>query len=76
MPDLATRYLNHGRFESLPVFAFFDADWNEVGVFIERPVAVTERREEDRRAVYATDSGVRHRPTRRRASCPTTSAPA
>ena len=54
-PDLATRYLNHGRFESLPVFAFFDADWNEVGVFIERPVAVTERREEDRRAVYAAD---------------------
>ena len=59
VPDLATRYLNHGRFESLPVFAFFDADWNEVGVFIERPVAVTERREEDRRAVYATDPGVR-----------------
>ena len=55
VPDLATRYLNHGRFESLPVFAFFDADWNEVGVFIERPVAVTERREEDRRAVYADD---------------------
>lgn len=55
VPDLATRYLNHGRFESLPVFAFFDADWNEVGVFIERPVAVTERREEDRRAVYASD---------------------
>ncbi len=55
VPDLATRYLNHGRFESLPVFAFFDADWNEVGVFIERPVAVTERREADRRAVYAAN---------------------
>jgi hypothetical protein len=53
VPDLATRYLNHGRFESLPVFAFFDADWQDVGVFIERPVAVTERRDEDRRAVYA-----------------------
>ncbi len=55
VPDLATRYLNHGRFESLPVFAFFDDAWNEVGVFIERPVAVTERREEDRRAVYAAN---------------------
>jgi len=55
VPDLATSYLNHGRFESLPVFAFFDPDWNEVGVFIERPVAVTERREEDRLAVYAAD---------------------
>jgi selenoprotein W-related protein len=32
VPDLATRYLNHGRFESLPVFAFFDEAWNEVGV--------------------------------------------
>jgi hypothetical protein len=55
VPDLATRYLNHGRFESLPVFAFFDEDWNDVGVVIERPVAVTERREDDRRAVYASD---------------------
>jgi len=56
VPDLATLYLNRGRFESLPVFAFFDPDWNDVGVFIERPVAVTERREEDRRAVYASDA--------------------
>ena len=55
VPDLATRYLNHGRFESLPVFAFFDEAWNDVGAFIERPVAVTERREEDRRAVYASN---------------------
>jgi hypothetical protein len=54
-PDLATRYLNHGRFESLPVFAFFDEAWNDVGVVIERPVAVTERREADRREVYASD---------------------
>jgi hypothetical protein len=52
-PELATAYLNRGRFESLPVFAFFDADWREVGVFIERPSAVTERREEDRLAIHA-----------------------
>lgn len=52
-PDLATAYLNRGRFESLPVFAFFDEDWREVGVFIERPNAVTERREEDRLAIHA-----------------------
>jgi hypothetical protein len=37
------------------VFAFFDEDWNDVGVVIERPVAVTERREADRREVYASD---------------------
>ena len=52
-PELATAYLNHGRFESLPVFAFFDADWRDVGVFIERPSSVTERREEDRLAIHA-----------------------
>ena len=52
-PDLATAYLNRGRFESLPVFAFFDEDWREVGVFIERPNVVTERREEDRLAIHA-----------------------
>jgi hypothetical protein len=55
VPDLATAYLNKGRFESLPVFAFFDEDWRDVGAFIERPVAVTERREADRAAVYASD---------------------
>jgi hypothetical protein len=55
VPDLATAYLNKGRFESMPVFAFFDEAWRDVGAFIERPVAVTERREEDRRAVYASD---------------------
>jgi hypothetical protein len=54
-PDLTTEYLNHGRFESLPVFAFFDEAWRDVGVVIERPVAVTERREADRAEVYASD---------------------
>jgi hypothetical protein len=51
--DLIDLYLNRGRFESIPVFAFFDEDWREVGVFIERPVAVTERREDDLREIYA-----------------------
>jgi hypothetical protein len=52
-PDLAARFLNRGRFESIPVFVVYDADWREVGVIIERPVAVTERREEDRHAIHA-----------------------
>ena len=51
--DLTEQYLNHGRFESIPIWVFFDEKWKELGVFIERPLAVTERREEDRRAVYA-----------------------
>src|SRR6202035_3549959 len=41
--DLAQRYLNQGKFESIPVFAFFDDAFNEIGVFIERPASVTER---------------------------------
>ena len=57
--DLIDLYLNRGRFESIPVFAFFDEDWREVGVFIERPVAVTERREDDLREIYARASRVR-----------------
>lgn len=52
-PDLMDQYLNQGKFKSIPVFAFFDDDWTEVGVFIERPEAVTERRAKERRAIFA-----------------------
>jgi hypothetical protein len=47
-------YLNQGQFKSIPVFAFFDQDWNEVGTFFERPEAVTELRARKRREVYAS----------------------
>jgi hypothetical protein len=53
VPDLVAAYLNRGRFESVPVFAFFDADWREVGAIIERPVAVTEHREEQLQRIHA-----------------------
>jgi selenoprotein W-related protein len=52
-PDLIAPYRNGGKFESIPVFAFFDPAWREVGVFIERPTAVTERRTGDIAAIYA-----------------------
>lgn len=51
--DLIEPYLNGGRFESIPVFACFDEDWRVVGVVIERPAAVTDRRGEDIAAIYA-----------------------
>lgn len=52
--DLMDQYLNQGKFQSIPVFAFFDASsWKEVGVFIERPDAVTEMRARKRREVFA-----------------------
>ncbi|MGH2377286.1 MAG: thioredoxin family protein [Candidatus Limnocylindria bacterium] len=49
-------YLNQGQYKSIPVFAFFDQDWNEVGTFFERPDSVTELRARKRREVYASRS--------------------
>ena len=51
--DLIQRYLNQGKFESIPVFAFFDDQFKELGVFIERPASVTERRVEQRKEIHA-----------------------
>jgi len=50
--DLMLQYLNHGKYESIPVFAFFDDAFNEIGVFIERPASVTERRAEQRKQIH------------------------
>jgi hypothetical protein len=38
--DLTDLYLNNG-FRSIPVIAFFDQDWNEIGRWIERAHAAT-----------------------------------
>lgn len=51
--DLMQRYLNQGKYESIPVFVFFDDAFNELGVFIERPASVTERRAEQRKRIHA-----------------------
>jgi hypothetical protein len=51
--DLMQRYLNQGKYESIPVFAFFDDAFDELGVFIERPASVTERRVEQRKQIHA-----------------------
>lgn len=52
-PDLMDQFLNNG-FRSIPVFAFFDEQFDELGRFIERPASVTERRAERRREIYAS----------------------
>ena len=52
-PDLMDQYLNQGQFRSIPVFAFFDDEFRELGRCIERPAAVTKLREEKRREIYA-----------------------
>ncbi|MDO8563314.1 MAG: thioredoxin family protein [Candidatus Limnocylindria bacterium] len=54
-PELIARYRKEGKFESIPVFVFFDEAFREVGVWIERPASVTARRAERRAAIYASD---------------------
>ncbi len=51
--DLMDQYLNQGQFRSIPVFVFFDEQFNELGRFIERPASVTERNAQIQREVYA-----------------------
>jgi hypothetical protein len=46
------QYLNRGEFKSIPTFIFLDDDFNEVGVWIERPDSVTKLREEKRLELY------------------------
>ena len=47
------QYLNKGQYKSIPTFIFLDADFNELGVWVERPESVTKLREEKRLALYA-----------------------
>ena len=52
--DLMAQFMN-GEYKSIPVFAFFDASFREVGRWIERPASVTERRKKRRAEVFASD---------------------
>ena len=47
------QYLKDGQFRSIPTMIFLDDDFNELGVWIERPASVTRLREEKRKAIYA-----------------------
>jgi Thioredoxin len=51
--DIMDQYLKEGKFRSIPVFAFFDQDFNPVGQFIERPASVTELRARKRSEIFA-----------------------
>ena len=51
--DLTQQWLNKGEFKSIPVFVFFDEQFNELGHFIERPESVTNARAEKRKEVFA-----------------------
>jgi hypothetical protein len=45
-------HLNKGEFKSIPTLVFLDGEFNEVGVWVERPDSVTKLREERRLALY------------------------
>ena len=51
--DLMERWLNQGKYQSIPVFAFFDESYRELGHWIERPASVTETRARKRREIFA-----------------------
>ena len=51
--DLMERWLNQGKYQSIPVFVFFDQDFSELGHWIERPASVTERRAQERKKIFA-----------------------
>jgi hypothetical protein len=53
--DLINRWLNQGKYQSIPVFAFFDQDFRELGHWIERPASVTELRARRRTEIFASD---------------------
>jgi Thioredoxin len=50
--QIMDQYLNQGQFKSIPTLIFLDRDFNELGVWIERPSSVTKVREEKRQALY------------------------
>jgi len=52
--DLMAQYMN-GEFKSIPVVAFFDDSFREVGRWIERPASVTARRTKRRAEIFASD---------------------
>jgi hypothetical protein len=53
--DLMQRYLNQGRFKSIPVFVFLDEAFKELGHWIERPASVTALRAKRRAEIFAAN---------------------
>ena len=50
--DIMNQYLKEGKYKSIPTVVFYDNDFNELGIWIERPESVTQLREEKRQALY------------------------
>jgi len=50
--QLMDQYLKNGQYKSIPTFVFLDDDFNDLGVWIERPESVTALREQKRLELY------------------------
>jgi selT/selW/selH-like putative selenoprotein len=53
--DIMDQYLNGGKYRSIPVFVFFDAAFQELGHWTERPARLTEMQRAMRRDLFARD---------------------
>lgn len=53
--DIMDQYLKEGQFRSIPVFVLFDADFQELGYWIERPATMTARMAAMRAQLFATE---------------------
>jgi selT/selW/selH-like putative selenoprotein len=53
--DIMDQYLKEGQFRSIPVFVFFDQNFNELGYWIERPARISEWVGAMRSELFATD---------------------
>src|SRR5437870_8882760 len=51
--DLMQRWLNQGKYKSIPVVVFYDEGFRELGHWIERPASVTELRARRRHDIFA-----------------------
>ncbi|MDP9371212.1 MAG: thioredoxin family protein [Chloroflexota bacterium] len=50
--DIMDQYLKDGQFRSIPVFVFFDDEFNEIGRMLERPESVTQELGRRRQELY------------------------
>ncbi len=53
--DIMDQYLKDGQFRSIPVFVFFDEQFNEIGRLLERPESVTEELARRRQEIFASN---------------------
>lgn len=53
--EIMDQYLNQGKHRSIPTLILFDAEFNEIGVWIERPARITQMRAEMMDDLFSSD---------------------